>query len=817
MRLFGDRLGGVFTYRRFVDNVRVENGGAAAPGAARRRSRAAGVTAVAVVALSHGLFAQVRPRGIYAVVDVENEIATLEMANPSVTVAQLDAGFNSFYQALLSNPAVSGLAIRPHWDTLNPNPPGAPNAYYWNLVDDAFGQAEAWNAQNPASAPKTIQLIVTPGFQSPQWMLNQIPSCDGLFQTPVVTPANTCGKATFTGFSEGADGDVLPLPWNPVYKSAWQTFLTALAARYGSNPLLVSIAVAGPTAASVEMNLPNDGNSNNPQTQFGTPITPSNMWVQLLAFHYAGQSAYQKTDQAFIDEWENAIDMFGRVFSGITLVVTTGNGFLNFTGATVTIPPAFAADCSNNQNLACAAATTILQYFMQPSVGGANAKATQDSGFAAARVANNLGVPGVKQLSQMTAQLTPLSAQVLGGSQFSTTFSVATLTEGCTSVFPPNASDTPPGCSIPASCNTNNCVPVACIPQACLAPGVTPQSIAGFKTTGNVPAADLISPEQAEYNLLNVFFDGTAAAQAFGGTQGAAPLNYLQIYPKDIQYATANAKAPAQVVEGNVTVSTTAQALMSLASAKLLTIGEGSPSIQPGGVVPVASPVGTIQPGEWVSVFGSSLATTTANWTGTFPIALAGTSVTIDGKSAYLSYVSPTQINVQAPDDAVTGSVAVVVTTEFGMATSNVTLAAVAPSFFLLDGKHVAGIILRPDGSGAYGGGSYDIIGPTGTSLGYKTVAAKAGDSVALFGTGFGPTVQTVPAGQAFAGATATKNPVTLQINKTGVQTSFAGLSGAGLYQINLTIPAGLGAGDVALQASVGSAQTPVGVVISLQ
>jgi uncharacterized protein (TIGR03437 family) len=45
----------------------------------------------------------------------------------------------------------------------------------------------------------------------------------------------------------------------------------------------------------------------------------------------------------------------------------------------------------------------------------------------------------------------------------------------------------------------------------------------------------------------------------------------------------------------------------------------------------------------------------------------------------------------------------------------------------------------------------------------------------------------------------------------------FSGLSGAGLYQLNLTIPPGLGTGDVSLQASVGGVQTPTGVVISLQ
>jgi uncharacterized protein (TIGR03437 family) len=759
-----------------------------------------------------------RPRGIYAVVNIEDAINAQTKANPSVTTAQLDASFDSLYQGLLANAAVSGLTLQVHWDTLNPNPPSSAAPYFWNYVDDAFDQTAAWNMQNPAQTPKTIQLIVTPGFQSPQWMLTQISSCDGLFQTPVVTPPSTCGTATFTGYQEGGDGTVLPLPWNPIYKSAWQTFLMALAGRYGSNQAFVSIAVDGPTAASAEMIVPNDANSNNPQTQFGAAITPSNMWIQLLAFHYAGQAAYQKTNQAFIEEWNNAIDLFGGIFSGITLVATTGDGFPNFTGATVTIPSGFAADCAASPNLDCAAETTILAYFMQPTVGGANAKATQTSGMEAARVGNaNLGVLGVKQLSESTAQLKPASAQILGGSQFNTTFSIATLPEGCTSTFPPNANDTPAGCSIPSTCGTNGCIPVACIPQACLAPGVTPASVAGFKTFGNVPAMDLIPAEQSEYNVLNVYFDGTAVASSFNGTEGTAPLNYLQIYSQDIQYAGANINTPAQVVAGSATVSITAQALLNLASAKLLTIGEPLPSIIPGGVLPVASLAGTIQAGEWVSIYGNNLASGTANWAGNFPTSLAGTSVTIDGKSAYLSYVSPTQIDVQAPSDTATGSVAVVVTTGFGTATSNVTLAQVAPSFFLLDEKHVAGIILRSDGSGAYGGGSYDIIGPTGSSLGYRTVAAKAGDSVALFGTGFGPTNPAVAAGQAFSGAAPTTSPVTLHINNVSVAVSFAGLSGAGLYQINLMVPAGLGIGDVSLQGMVGGVQTPSGVVISLQ
>jgi|CZKS01.1.fsa_nt_gi uncharacterized protein (TIGR03437 family) len=241
------------------------------------------------------------------------------------------------------------------------------------------------------------------------------------------------------------------------------------------------------------------------------------------------------------------------------------------------------------------------------------------------------------------------------------------------------------------------------------------------------------------------------------------------------------------------------------------------PSIKAGGIVPVGSAVSTIQSGEWVSIYGANLANSTMAWNGDFPTFLGGTSVTVNGKSAYLSFVSAGQINVQAPTDTATGNVPVVVTTAGGSSTATVTLARFAPSFFLQDSKHVAGIIVRADGSGAYGGGSYDIIGPTGTSLGYPTVAAKAGDIVELYSTGLGLTNPAAPAGQVFFGTAPTTNPVRLRIGNSSVLPTFAGLSGAGLYQINLTVPEGLGTGDVSIVATVGGTQTPPNVVISLQ
>ena len=115
---------------------------------------------------------------------------------------------------------------------------------------------------------------------------------------------------------------------------------------------------------------------------------------------------------------------------------------------------------------------------------------------------------------------------------------------------------------------------------------------------------------------------------------------------------------------------------------------------------------------------------------------------------------------------------------------------------------HVAGIIPRSNGS-------YDVLGPA--------ITAKAGDTVELFAYGLGPTNPPIPAGKAFSGAAPTTNPVTVLINNISVTPTFAGLSSAGLYQINLTIPQGLGTGDVPIVATVGGSQTQTGVVISLQ
>jgi uncharacterized protein (TIGR03437 family) len=231
--------------------------------------------------------------------------------------------------------------------------------------------------------------------------------------------------------------------------------------------------------------------------------------------------------------------------------------------------------------------------------------------------------------------------------------------------------------------------------------------------------------------------------------------------------------------------------------------------------VPVYSTVSVIQPGSWISIYGSNLANGSSVWDGSFPTSLGGVTVTIDNKPGYLWLVSPGQINLQAPDDSFTGPVSVIVKTPNGTATSTVTLAEVGPSFSLLDAKHVAAAILTPDGSGAYGNGAYDLAGPSGLFT-FSTRPVRAGETLVLFGVGFGPTNPFVPAGAVFNSSAPTTNAVSISIGGVAALVQFSGITSAGLYQFNVTVPS-TASGDQILQARVAGVVSPGGVYVTVQ
>jgi hypothetical protein len=531
-----------------------------------------------------------RPLGVYAKVNITDDIAALKSAEQPTTPKALNKYFNGLYAALLESHAISGLEIQVHWDTLNPNTPGTKGDYDWDYLNDAFAQVKQWNDANPGRPPKTIHLIVTPGFQTPKWVLDQIASCNELFDDLHLPPASIdpkfCGRVTFDGFLEETDSNEFPLPWDATYQNLWAQFLTVLKGKYLLNTELVAISVAGPTSASPEMIVPNSGNMP-VQTQFydDPGILANEMWYKLQVNWY-DQRAYWNTDLAFIEAWDNAIDLYGSIFPGVTLVVTTGSGLPNFSGGTYAPPPApYDKDCPN-MNMDCAAEATILSHLADSSVAKENPKASQTSGLEASREDDpDLGGNGVRNLTTWTEKFTKPSAQVLGGMEFDTSISSNSyhiLKEGCTSTFPPNAKDMPADCHLTAGCNAaaQDCS-VKCIPQACLAPNITVAFLERnhYATLAEVPSTDLIPPEQALYNVLQAYFIGTKGSSVFGGTPtGSAPLNYVEVYQDDVLYACEHMGDEAEVIESGGAKRVSAEALLMQASQTLMEIAEPKPA-----------------------------------------------------------------------------------------------------------------------------------------------------------------------------------------------------------------------------------------------
>lgn len=244
---------------------------------------------------------------------------------------------------------------------------------------------------------------------------------------------------------------------------------------------------------------------------------------------------------------------------------------------------------------------------------------------------------------------------------------------------------------------------------------------------------------------------------------------------------------------------------------------KGGPSITPEtGVTNGASFAPGVVSGSWTTIFGSKLSSSTRDWTGAidadknFPTSLDGVSVTVDGKPASIYFISPTQINVQAPDlEGKTGPVQVIVKTADGTSTPvSVNAAKQLPGLFLFTQapkKYPAAV--RSDGV---------FIGPDALFQGVTTVPAKPGDVVLFFGTGFGPTNPAVAPGKVFNGAAPLVDNVTMRIGSVAVTPAFAGLSSSGLYQFNVAIPdLADGEHDIAMEINSVSIQT--GVVLAVK
>ena len=216
-------------------------------------------------------------------------------------------------------------------------------------------------------------------------------------------------------------------------------------------------------------------------------------------------------------------------------------------------------------------------------------------------------------------------------------------------------------------------------------------------------------------------------------------------------------------------------------------------------------------PGSWIEIYGSGLAIDARSWTTTdfqgnnAPTSLDGTFVTIGGQPAYVSYISPGQVNAQVPYTVATGSQSVVVTTSAGSSAAfSLTINALAPGLsapplFQVNGKQYV-LATFTDG--------VTYVLPPNTIPGIASRQAKPGDTIVLYGVGFGPVTPAIPAGQIVQQSNSLTSPVRFSFGGTPAASPvYQGLAPGqvGLYQFNVVVPT-IGANDLTpLTFSVGS------------
>jgi len=221
---------------------------------------------------------------------------------------------------------------------------------------------------------------------------------------------------------------------------------------------------------------------------------------------------------------------------------------------------------------------------------------------------------------------------------------------------------------------------------------------------------------------------------------------------------------------------------------------------------------GVAAPASYVEIYGSNLAGTTRGWStsdfngASAPTSLDGVSVTVNGTPAYVSYVSPTQVNVEIPDGIPAGTASVVLSYR-GQSSPSAALTIntlepgfLAPGSFRISGTQYVAAVHSATGA----------FVSNGKIAGLAAAPAISGETLTFYGVGFGPITQGNVAGQIASGQSALLNKLTMTIGGSPAAVSYAGLSPGlvGVYQFNVTVPANVATGDLPVQFALGG--TPV-------
>jgi uncharacterized protein (TIGR03437 family) len=229
------------------------------------------------------------------------------------------------------------------------------------------------------------------------------------------------------------------------------------------------------------------------------------------------------------------------------------------------------------------------------------------------------------------------------------------------------------------------------------------------------------------------------------------------------------------------------------------------PVITPGKIVSASDFGGfsAIAPGSWIEIKGNYLTSEPLRnncggvpgscWAdsdfnnGVGPTTLDGLSVSIGGQAAFIDFASPGQINALVPSNAPTGPVLVTVTNDNGTSDGypiyvNQTQAGLlAPSAFVVSGKQYV-VAQFPDGT---------FVLPQNAIAGVASRPAMPGETITIYGVGFGPVTPEFDAGTVVTQLNTLTTSLQFLFGSTAVTPSYYGLapSFTGLYAFNIVVP----------------------------
>lgn len=135
-------------------------------------------------------------------------------------------------------------------------------------------------------------------------------------------------------------------------------------------------------------------------------------------------------------------------------------------------------------------------------------------------------------------------------------------------------------------------------------------------------------------------------------------------------------------------------------------------------------------------------------------------------------------------------------------------LAVAAPEFFYWKDRTVRAMVADTE----------DAIGPVGLVAGRVFRPARAGDVIAISGTGFGPTDPALDAGVAATSSGALVLPVQVTLGESVLEVVSASpvVGKLGMYEVRVRIPDGISGGDLPIVLKVGEASSPDGATLTV-